>query len=748
LWGTLAASGRLFNPPAQPSGRGSDGGKLIRYHTALALLLVFTDCGFCQLAASIRTEQTTLELRSEAANPRVLRLAGAAGNTWINDTPEALIDSVEIDGRVVPVKWAFNRRASHAGYRDVAFVYDSALAKLRLTWEWKAAAAIGPIEHTIHIANRESRPVWLPLQDSFRFHWQVDRSAALDEFYVEKGADRPSAAGTHRPSFPVDSRWSGTSSTYADPGRGEPREIIPFLAVESSEGRHSGWYAGLEFSGRTRLTLERDETSLRGSIGLNPDPGLYRTRLMPGQCFETPTVFIGGFEGGIDGMGNVLRPWVRQVLTNPRSWQNPNYPLLVNNSWGSGMQVNDELARRMIRDSAELGLDMFHVDAGWFRGVGDWYPDPAKFPHGLAVIADEAHRHGLKFGLWVDWTQAALGTAPGSLNLRDPRVRDWTVADVPADWKPQEFKGQTTDIGEPTAQAYAQSEVYRIVDDYLLDMLEHDGYLVAKGCVRDDHPHAPPDRAHLSIVKDDGAYFVESANSTDVSYHAVRAYYEIHSNLRKRHPDLLLEVCNDGGRMVDFGSAAHGDYFSITDAYDPLSNRRAFYDTSQLLPAAMLEDYVEKWPTPRIENFLYMLRSGMMGWLTIMQDTNAWSEQQRAAAKEEIQVYKAELRQLIRDADLFHISPRPDGVHWDAIEYFDPRRGKGVVYAFRGSGEGEGEHSFLLRGVAGGKQYRIRFHDHSSPDATVSGRELLERGLTVRLMMPNSSELVFIDENR
>ena len=105
------------------------------------------------------------------------------------------------------------------------------------------------------------------------------------------------------------------------------------------------------------------------------------------------------------------------------------------------------------------------------------------------------------------------------------------------------------------------------------------------------------------------------ANSTDVSYHAVRAYYDIYSQVRRKHPELLLEICNDGGRMVDFGSASHGDYFSITDSYDPLSNRRAFYDASHVLPAAMLEDYVEKWPTPKIENFRYMLRSGMMGML-------------------------------------------------------------------------------------------------------------------------------------
>ena len=80
--------------------------------------------------------------------------------------------------------------------------------------------------------------------------------------------------------------------------------------------------------------------------------------------------------------------------------------------------------------------------------------------------------------------------------------------------------------------------------------------------------------------------------------------------------------------MVDFGTAAHGDYFSITDTYDPLSNRRAFYDTSYLLPAAMLESYVEKWPAPHPENFLYMLRSGMMGWLTLMLDTTVWTPEQ------------------------------------------------------------------------------------------------------------------------
>ena len=48
---------------------------------------------------------------------------------------------------------------------------------------------------------------------------------------------------------------------------------------------------------------------------------------MPGDTFETPTVFLGAFSGGPDGAGNQLRPWVRAVLGNPLAWKDPHYPL-------------------------------------------------------------------------------------------------------------------------------------------------------------------------------------------------------------------------------------------------------------------------------------------------------------------------------------------------------------------------------------------------------------------------------------
>jgi alpha-galactosidase len=693
----------------------------------------------------LATADVRLELSAGENAPKLNLLANPKGAAWQNELEEKLPATVEAGGAETAITWRLRPALGAADAHHVVFVYESARPHLRLRWLWEARAGFGPVEHIITIENLSGQEIWLPMVDSLRLGWHESAGEELRNLYVEKGADTPSKQGTHLDVVGDGYRWTGKSSTYAHPMAGEAREIIPAEIVYRA-GHEDGWYAGIEFSGRTRIALERSGDRLKTVLGLNPEPEPFRTRVEPGSSFATPTVFLGAFAAGPDGAGNQLRPWVRAVLGNPLTWKDPRYPLTVNNSWGSGMAVDEGLALRMIAQSKELGVEMFHVDAGWFRGVGDWYPDPKKFPHGLAFIADAAHKEGLRFGIWVDWTQAGVDTGRGTLNVWDPEVRDWLVADVGRDWKPEEFKGQTIDLGVPAARAYCAKEVKRIVDDYHLDMLEHDGYLVAQGCVHKDHPHAPPNQSTMRMVHDSGFDFVLDSNSTDVSYHAVRAYYSIYEQTRREHPGLLFEICNDGGRMVDFGSAAHGDYFSITDSYDPLSNRRAFYDASHLLPAAMLESYVEKWPTPQPENFLYMLRSGMMGWVTIMTDTTAWTAEQHDAARGAIALYKQKLRTLIRDAQLYHISSRPDGVRWDGMEYWDPAHGRGVVFAFRGTTPDESEHRFVLAGLKAAKHYRLHFQDGSAPDEVATGSDLMGTGLEVHLKNPLSSELVFLED--
>ncbi len=700
----------------------------------------------CAQSIHIGNADTQLQFTAGSTAPQVQRLSVPGGGHWEAQSPEQFIDHVTAHDARQDLHWRYNPAASMHSAAMVRLTYEADQPHLRLSWEWRVRAADGPLEHTIRITNLSRGELWLPLQDSLQYSWQAAAGQPLQQLWVEKGAGKPSATGTHVVELNDGYKWMGESSTYAHPTEGQPREIIPYLLVVQPGGNRLGWYMGLEFSGRTRLTLERSSDSVRGSAGLNPQPGPFRTRLLPGESFTTPTVFLGAFQGTPDDGGNILRRWVRHVLNDAQTIRNPHYPLLVNNSWGSGMAIGDAQARRMIRDSQELGLEMFHLDAGWFRGVGDWYPDAAKFPHGLAAIADYAHQHGLKFGLWVDWAQAGRDQQAGALNVNDPWTRDWLTTDPPPGWKPAAFKGVTIDLGVPAAKAWSFAEVSRIANDYHLDMLEHDGYVVAQGCDRTDHPHAPPDPEHIKRYTDEEFLWVESSNSTDVSYHATRAYYDIYARLKREHPRLLLEICNDGGRMVDFGSAAHGDYFSITDSYDPLSNRQAFYDSSHVLPPAMLEAYVKQWPTPTIENFRYMLRSGMMGWFTLMLDTTAWNAEQHAAAREEFALYKAKLRPLIRQADLYHVAPRPDGKGWDGTEYIDRSDGRGVLFAFHGSDTEPRSYSFMLQGLRPDRAYRVHFHDHSAQDRTLPGRVLMEQGLQVALPAPDSSELVFFEE--
>jgi hypothetical protein len=696
------------------------------------------------LQGSLATADTSIRIDAGEHAARLLALAGH-GVAWHNQGSETLPAEVEVHGARQQLVWRLDRSASRVDAGNIEATYIADSPRLKLLWRWHARSDHGPIEHSISIQNLSSEAVWLPLQSSLQWDWQIDAGAALQRFWVEKGADSPSAEGTHLDALRDGDSWEGTSSTYARPIAHQAREMIPYVLIEEPGQRQGGWYVGIEFSGRTRLSLARQGASLRGEASLNPLPGPYRTRLPPGGTFETPVVFIGAFEGGPDGAGNILRRWVRAELNNPRTVRDPSYPLLVNNSWGSGMGVNESLAQRMITESAQLGLEMFHLDAGWFRDVGDWHANPEKFPHGIASVADFAHDHGLKFGLWIDWTQAGTSRAPGALNVYDSAARDWLIADPPAGWQHTEpFKGITIDLGAPAAKSWAAQELERVVSENHLDMLEQDGYLVAQGSARVDHLAAPPEPATLRTFEDSGYVWVDGSNSTDVSYHATRAYYEIYEQLRARRPALLLELCNDGGRMVDFGSAAHGDYFSITDAYDPLSNRRAFYDASHVLPPAMLESYVAKFPAPRLENFRYALRSGMLGWFSLMLDASEWTAEQRDAARQEFALYKTKLRPLIREADLYHVAPRPDGVHWDGIEYYSANLRRGVLYAFRGSADRR-THRFHLLGLNPRSRYRLGFQDQASTRVR-SGEALMQAGVDVALPLPLSSELIFIEE--
>jgi hypothetical protein len=132
-----------------------------------------------------------------------------------------------------------------------------------------------------------------------------------------------------------------------------------------------------------------------------------------------------------------------------------------------------------------------------------------------------------------------------------------------------------------------------------------------------------------------------------------------------------------------------------------------------------------------------------------MQDTSQWSPEQRTEARVQFALYKSALRPLLREADVYHVAERPDGVQWDGIEYYSSRLRRGVLYAFRGSSPDQPTHRFRMLGLKPGSRYLVKFQDQGTPaNQVLAGRLLMQEGVEVDLSLPLSSELIFLEEQR
>jgi hypothetical protein len=191
---------------------------------------------------SLRTADTRLRFENTSSGPRLIELEGKDGARWLNRAVESPPASVECDGKQIAVEWKFNPNASSGDTRRIAYIYESASPKLRVTWEWVARADFGPIEHRIRIENLDSRQVWIPFVDSIRLDWQANPGASFRHVYIDKGSGTPTEVGTHEISVPRKYRWAGMSSTYDHSEESGTREIIPWTFVERTGAQRSAWY--------------------------------------------------------------------------------------------------------------------------------------------------------------------------------------------------------------------------------------------------------------------------------------------------------------------------------------------------------------------------------------------------------------------------------------------------------------------------------------------------------------------------
>jgi alpha-galactosidase len=65
--------------------------------------------------------------------------------------------------------------------------------------------------------------------------------------------------------------------------------------------------------------------------------------------------------------------------------------------------IDAGIIRSNLRAFADLRIpaDIFQIDDGWQRAIGDWTEANDKFPEGMKALADEVHAAGFQAGLWL-----------------------------------------------------------------------------------------------------------------------------------------------------------------------------------------------------------------------------------------------------------------------------------------------------------------------------------------------------------
>ena len=135
----------------------------------------------------------------------------------------------------------------------------------------------------------------------------------------------------------------------------------------------------------------------------------------------------------------------------------------------------------------------------------------------------------------------------------------------------------------------------------------------------------------------------------------------------------------------------------------------------------------------------------MGAWEIDPNNTNGWTEAQRASVKQAVQVYKSWIRPMLKDCKVYHILPRPDGVNWDGMFYWSSGLKKGTLYIFRPKSETENQ-TVKLKGLAPQRRYRVWSQDGSISNRTRTGSELMNRGLQIALPGHFTSDLIFVQE--
>jgi alpha-galactosidase len=592
-----------------------------------------------------------------------------------------------------------------------------------------------------------SRPIYVTL------HYAMDpgsgilaRSATIENHGTEAATVEQAAAASW--SLPaakytlnyLTGRWAGEWTLNQEPVLAGARVIEsrrgstghqanPWFALQADDANEDHgevWFGALAWSGSWRITVERDQLdAVRVTGGFNPFDFGYV--LHPGMSLETP-VFYGGYSAhGLGGASRLLHHFelehilpmagstaVKTAGAEPKALT-PKLRPVVYNSWeATEFRVNEAGQMALAEKAAALGIDRFVMDDGWFgqrkddhAGLGDWYVNQEKFPHGLKPLIDKVHALGMDFGLWVE---PEMVNPDSDLYRKHP---EW-VLNFKGRPETQQRNQLMLNLARPDVRTYILDFLDKLVTENDIAFLKWD---YNRNWSEPGWDQVPP--------AEQKAVYVEYTKNL----------YGILAELRRRHPKVEIESCSGGGGRVDLGILKYVDEVwpsDNTDPFDRLTQQNGF--TYAYTPQVMMAWVTDSphWLNKRTTSLQYRMLSSMQGSLGIGANIDKWTPDEASTAKRLIAAYK-DVQATIVQGDLYRLISPLNGSEFSATETVKADKSQGVVFAFiHSTQEGRGFPTLKLKGLNAAAEYKLTSIEGSARAGTpmiASGAWWMNHGL-------------------
>ncbi len=481
----------------------------------------------------------------------------------------------------------------------------------------------------------------------------------------------------------------------------------PYFILDKDATQTTGdvYFGALKMSGNFSGVIEQTPYGeTLAQIGLNSHD--FQLELKAGEEFEAPAILCGYSADGFETMSHNLHRFARKYILRE------DYKPVLYNSWeATEFKVNSQEQIKLAKKAKEIGAELFVLDDGWFgerhgidNGLGDWYVNESKFPNGIDELITEVKAMDMMFGIWVE---------PEMVN---PKAQ--LYADHP-DW----IYHYDTRISDTSRGQYVLNMTKKEVQDFVYEMLDD---------LLSQH--------EIDYIKwDANRPISQTGVEKDIWYKHIKAVYDIVTELKKKHPNVLFEACASGGGRIDYGILGIFDDFwtsDNTDAYDRLYIQDTY---SYIYPIKAMRAWVTDCPnflSGRVIPIKFRYHSAMMGALGVGCNILKFTEEDMELSREMISQYK-EIRPIVQDGDFYRLENVSENQYF-LYEYLKGEQG--LIFAFLPQSKvGHRGTTIHLRGLEAEAVYTLQTDDG---EITKSGSYLMNHGLELHLKGDYASTLI------